>query len=158
MRLAYCALEGRSGHRAGRWLLSVLYHEETGKPLPEICFTDRGKPYFKDSPYHFSITHTKKHAFCVLSTRNVGIDAEELDRKVSLKLAHKVLSPGEYAQFERSEDPQKTLLTFWVLKEAQVKLTGEGLQGYPDHTDFILPHAAVRELEGCLVAILEEKD
>ena len=158
MRLAYCALEGRSGHKAGRWLLASLYREATGLPLPEICVTDRGKPYFKDSPLHFSITHTKKHAFCVLSHYNVGIDAEELDRRVSLKLADRVLSPGELAQFQQAEDQKKTLLTFWVLKEAQVKLTGEGLRGFPNHTDFVLPHEAVRELDGCLVAILEEKD
>ena len=158
MRVACCALEGRSGHKAGRWLLSVLYRHETGEPMPEILRTDRGKPYFKDSPLHFSITHTKKHAFCVLSCRNVGIDAEELDRRVNLRLAEKILSPGELRQFMQSEDRKKTLLTFWVLKEAQVKLTGEGLQGYPNHTDFTLPHEAVREVDGCLLAILEEKD
>ena len=158
MKLAYCALEGRSGHKAGRWLLSVLYSHEIGGPMPEICYTDRGKPYFKDSPLHFSITHTKKHAFCALSYHNIGIDAEELDRRISFKLADRVLSPGEYAQFENAEDPKKALLTFWVLKEARVKLTGEGLQGFPNDTNFILPSDAVREVEGCLLAILEEKD
>ena len=126
--------------------------------MPEIQKTDRGKPYFRDSPLHFSITHTKKHAFCVLSSHNVGIDAEELDRRVNLRLAPKILSPGELRQYEQAEDQKKTLLTFWVLKEAQVKLTGEGLTGYPDHTDFILPHPAVQEVDGCLLAILEEKD
>ena len=155
MRLAFCALEGRSGHKAGRWLLSALYRHETGDALPPICIKERGKPYFEDSPYHFSITHTQKHAFCVLSQKNVGIDAEELDRRINLHLAPKILSPGEYAQYEASEDKKKTLLTFWVLKEAQVKLTGEGLHGYPDHTDFKLPHPAVREVDGCLLAILE---
>ena len=158
MRLAYCALEGRSGHKAGRWLLSVLYRQETGEQMPEILKTERGKPYFADSPYHFSITHTQKHAFCVLSMENIGIDAEELDRRVNLKLAPRILSPGEFAQYEQAEDKKKTLLTFWVLKEAQVKLTGEGLYGYPNHTDFTLPHKAVREIDGCLVAILKEKD
>ena len=126
--------------------------------MPEICCQERGKPYFKDSPLHFSITHTKKHAFCVLSYGNVGIDAEEMDRKVSLNLARRALSPGEYAQFQKAENQKKTFLTFWVLKEAQGKLTGEGLRGMPNYTDFKLPHPAVRELDGCLVAILEEKD
>ena len=157
MRLAYCALEGQSGHEAGRWLLSLLYRQETGQDLPEICCADRGKPYFKDSPLHFSITHTKKHAFCALSAHNIGIDAEELDRKIHLSMALRVLSPGEFAQFEKAEDPGKTLLTFWVLKEAQVKLTGQGLPAI-FHTDFTLPHPAVREAGGCLLAILEEKD
>ena len=136
----------------------MLYRHETGEALPEIRTTDRGKPYFPDSPYHFSITHTRKHAFCVLSQKNIGMDAEELDRRVNLRLAPRILSPGEYAQYEAAEDKKKTLLSFWVLKEAQVKLTGEGLQGYPDHTDFKLPHPAIREVDGCLVAILEEKD
>ena len=126
--------------------------------MPEISIAAGGKPYFQDSPCYFSITHTKKHAFCALSSHKIGIDAEELDRRIHLKLAEKVLSPGEYAQFEQSEDPGKTLLTFWVLKEAQVKLTGEGLRGYPNHTNFTLPHPAVQEVDGCLLAILEEKD
>ena len=135
----------------------MLYRQETGQPLPEIEILPRGKPVFRDSPLHFSITHTRRHAFCVLSCRQVGIDAEELDRRVSLRLADKILSPGEKAQFDASPDPQKTLLTFWVLKEALVKCTGEGLRGYPNHTNFVLPHPAVREMDGCLVAILEEE-
>ena len=157
MRVAGCALEGCSGHEAGRRLLAMLYRQETGQTLPEIEILPRGKPVFRDSPLHFTITHTRRHAFCVLSCRQVGIDAEELDRRVSLRLADKILSPGEKAQFDASPDPQKTLLTFWVLKEALVKRTGEGLRGYPNHTNFVLPHPAVREMDGCLVAILEEE-
>ena len=156
MRLAHCCLMGRSGHEAGRSLLRRLYEEETGEALPEIAVTDRGKPFFPDSPWHFSITHTKHHAFCALSRRNIGIDAEECDRRVSPALAYKILSPGEQAQYDRAEDKRKALLTFWVLKEAQVKLTGEGLRGYPDFTDFSLSDPAVRETEGCYLAILEE--
>ena len=48
-------------------LLKELYREATGKDLPEIRITDRGKPYFPDSDWHFSISHTPKHAFFVLS-------------------------------------------------------------------------------------------
>lgn len=157
MRLSCCTLDGQSGHSAGRRLLEKLYREETGNALPEILVTDRGKPYFQDSPLYFSITHTKRHAFCVLCRHPVGIDAEELDRKIRLQLADRILSPGEKEQFDRSPDKARTLLTFWVLKEAQVKLTGEGLRGYPNHTDFKLPHPAVREIDGCLVAILKER-
>ena len=157
MKIRYCTLEGETGHEAGRRLLGELYRQETGQALPEVCLTDRGKPYFQDSPLYFSITHTKRHAFCALSHSPIGIDAEELDRRVSEKLAEKVLSEGEMQQYLRAEDRKKTLLTFWVLKEAQAKLTGEGLRGYPNHTDFILPSPAVTEVDGCLLAILEEK-
>ena len=156
MKMASCELDGRTGHEAGRKLLAELYRAETGEDLPEIHRTDRGKPYFPDSDWHFSISHTPKHAFCVLSRHNVGLDAEELDRKVNLKLADKILSPGEKNRFEAAENKEKALLTFWVLKEAAAKLSGEGLRGYPSHTDFALEDPRVTETDGCLVAVMEE--
>lgn len=156
MRLSCCALNGQRGHDAGRQLLRQLYREETGEELPEIRIADRGKPYFENSPYCFSISHTQKHAFCVLSEKNIAIDAEELDRKIDLRLAEKILSPGEKKQFDAAQDKRRALLTFWVLKEAAAKLSGEGLRGYPCHTDFLLTDGRVQEMDGCLVAILEE--
>ena len=157
MILNFCKLEGRTGHEAARQLLEQMYRRVTGKPVPEIRRTDRGKPYFADSSLHFSISHTPKHAFCVLSEYNVGMDAEELDRNINLKLAEKILSPKEKEQFDAASDKRKALLTFWVLKEAAAKLSGEGLQGYPNHTDFSLEDPSVTEMAGCLVAVLEEK-
>ena len=156
MKTACCKLAGETGHEAGRRLLGELYRRETGEALPQIRVTDRGKPYFPDSPWHFSISHTPKHAFCVLSRRNVAIDAEELDRKINLKLADKILSPSEKQQFDRAENPEKALLTFWVLKEAAAKLSGEGLRGYPNHTDFSLEDPRVMEQSGCIIAVMEE--
>ena len=156
MKLAHCKLTGQTGHEAGRQLLADLYREETGEELPEIRITDRGKPHFVDSSWHFSISHTKKHAFCVLSRKNIAIDAEELDRKVNLRLSEKILSESEKQQFDAAENQKTALLTFWVLKEAAAKLSGEGLRGYPNHTNFSLEDPRVRELDGCLVAVLEE--
>ena len=156
MKIAFCKLTEQTGHEAGRQLLAELYRQETGADLPEIRVTDRGKPYFPDSDWHFSISHTRKHAFCVLSRNNVGLDAEEADRKINLKLAEKILSPWEKQQFDAAENPEKALLTFWVLKEAEAKRTGEGLRGYPNHTNFSLDDPRVTELDGCLVAVMEE--
>ena len=156
MRIASCELAGRTGHEAGRQLLKTLYREETGEDLPEIRTTERGKPYFPDSPWHFSISHTPKHAFCVLSRNNVGLDAEELDRKINLRLAEKILSPGEKLEFDAAENQEKALLTFWVLKEAAAKLSGEGLRGYPNHTNFSLEDPRVTETDGCILAVMEE--
>ena len=124
--------------------------------LPEIRTTERGKPYFTDGNLHFSISHTQKHAFCVLSENNVGLDAEELDRKVNLKLAEKILSPEEKARFDAAENKEKALLIFWVLKEAEAKLSGRGLRIYPNHTNFSLDDPRVKKMNGCLVAVIED--
>ena len=150
--------EGSTGHETGRKLLAQLYREYTGNGLPPIQTGDRGKPCFTDSPLHFSISHTRKWVFCASSDVPIGVDAEELDRNVSPRLAEKILSPAEYAQFEAAQDKNRALLTFWVLKEAQGKLTGEGINGYPDHTHFSLDDPRVSIQNGCLLAVIKEND
>ena len=151
-------LPGQSGHEVGRALLRRLHREKTGSDMPAIAVTERGKPYFVSGGLHFSISHTKRHVFCALSERCVGIDAEELDRVIRPELAEKILSPGEKAQYECAADKNRALLTFWVLKEAAAKLTGEGLRGYPNKTDFSLDDPRVTETEDCLLAVMEEND
>ena len=152
MKLLYKRLEGQSGHAAGRELLQTLM----GGTLPEIAHTKLGKPYFVDAPLHFSISHTENFAFCVVSDRPVGIDAEETDRDIRLNLAEKLLSSTELEQFQQAEDPRLALLKFWVLKEAAGKCTGEGMQLWPNHTNFSLDDPRIQEIDGCLVAIIEE--
>lgn len=154
MIIGHEPLNGRSGHEAGRALLARLYCENIGDRLPEILVTERGKPYFSRGNVHFSISHTKSHAFCVLADREVGIDAEELTRGVNFRLAEKILSPGELIQYQAAEDKNKALLTFWVLKEAAAKMSGEGLRGYPNGTNFALNDPRVTEIAGCLVAVI----
>lgn len=152
--MAHSLLQGRGGHAVGRQLLSELYQTHVGGDLPEIGIAPGGKPYFLTGQWHFSISHTKKHAFCVLADRPVGVDAEEVDRHIDLRLADSILSPGEKAQFAVAADPQKALLTFWVLKEADGKRTGKGIGFHPRHTDFSLADGQVQEIDGCLVAVL----
>ena len=53
----------------------------------------------------------------------------------------------------RSWNAGAHLLRLWVLKEAAAKLSGEGLRGYPNHTDFSPEDPRLREIDGCIVAI-----
>ena len=153
LKAAVIGQEG--GHRAGRQLLRKMYEEAFDKAMPEILVTERGKPYFQDNPVHFSISHTKKYVFCVLSDRPVGIDAEEISRDIRPELAEKILSASEKTQYEQSENRKEALLRFWVLKEAAAKCTGEGLWGYPNHTAFSLDDPRVFQMNDCLVAVIE---
>ena len=152
--MASAALDGGGGHEAGRTLLAQLYADHPGGEMPPIHTTDMGKPYFSYGNWHFSVSHTKRHAFCVLADVPIGMDAEEADRKIDLSIAPKILSQGELTQFEAAADKRRALLTFWVLKEAQAKLTGEGIKWHPTHTDFALTDSRVKEIDGCLVAMI----
>ena len=151
MKLAWTRLRGQSGHAAGRQLLRELAGE-----LPEIRKTPQGKPYFENSPLHFSISHTQTHAFCAVSEKNIGIDAEDTDRAVDLRLAKRILSDTEMARFRAADDPKDALLRLWVLKESYAKLTGRGWGNYLCETDFDPEDPRIQIIDGCYVAIMEE--
>lgn len=151
MELLWTRLEGRSGHDAAYDLLA-----QAVSPAPAICKTKRGKPYFADSCLHFSISHTKNHAFCALSKENIGIDAEEMGREIDLGLAEKILSPTEKRRFDRAGNRRAALLRLWVLKEAYAKLTGRGWGAYLYETDFDPKDPRIQIIDGCYVAVLEE--
>ena len=154
--MEYRKIAPGTGHEEGRKLLAELYCRRTGEALPRILTGERGKPYFSESDWHFSISHTKNFVFCVLDKVPVGVDAEELDRDIKLSLADKILSPSEKVQFDAAEDKKRALLTFWVLKEAAGKLSGEGINGYPNKTNFSLDDPRVQIIDGCLVAVIKE--
>lgn len=153
MRLLWTRLNGRDGHDAAYGLLA----EAVGMPLPEIRRTRQGKPYLSEGRLHFSVSHTRDHAFCCVSDRNVGVDAEEIGRVIDLRLAARILSHTEAVRFDAASDKQDCLLRFWVLKESYAKLTGRGFGNYLKNTDFSPNDPAIREIDGCYVAVLEDE-
>lgn len=159
MRVAICSLNGRSGHEAGRALLHFLYQQETGREqLPPVQVSTRGKPFLPGRELHFSISHTSRHAVCVLAHCPVGIDAEELDRSLKMSIVPRILSVSEMEQYRVAPDKRRAMLTFWVLKEAAAKLSGEGLTGFPNHTHFSLDDPRVMQWDNCLIALMTEGD
>lgn len=158
MVIGSASLNGLSGHDAGRQLLARMYRERTGADMPAIAVTDRGKPYFAAGELHFSISHTKRHVFCVLSDKPVGIDAEEADRDVDLGLADRILSESEKRRWDTAADKRQALLRLWVQKEAYAKLTGRGWGSYLYDTDFDPNDPKIKTMDGCYVAVSEEKE
>ena len=157
MLLAHTDIQPGEGHTAGRKLLAQLYLQHTGQEMPPIAVTKLGKPYFTEGQLHFSITHTDHHAFCALSDHPVGIDAEELTRKIDSRLAEKLLSPAEKTRYKEASNQTRALLAFWVLKEAQGKLDGTGMQLWPNHTDFSPDDPRIQETHNCLLAVIEKE-
>ena len=129
-QLAWTRLSGENGHDGGRRLLASLYGQFSERPMPPICLTEQGKPYFEGEDLHFSVSHTKDHVFCCLGTCNVGIDGEEADRQLSDRIAEGYLSREERSRWEALGRRQEDLLRLWILKEAYAKLTGRGIGKY----------------------------
>jgi 4'-phosphopantetheinyl transferase len=115
-----------------------------------------GKPYLTsasaESPVlQFNVTHTQGLvAVAVTRGRQVGIDAEHLDRAVAWSnLAPTVFAPQEVAQLEslREEERPAAFFRFWTLKEAFVKARGQGLSLNLKDFRFVLDTGARPRIE-----------
>ena len=60
-----------------RLLLMKLYEEKMGTSMPEISYTEEGKPHFLDNVCSFSISHDKNLVVVALCDEgNVGVDVQ----------------------------------------------------------------------------------
>ena len=97
----------------------------TEKPVFE--FGEHGKPSIIGRPdLHFSLSHCREAAICVLSDRPVGIDIESVGR-YSESLVRYTMNDEEMAQILASNRPDIAFTRLWTQKEAVLKCTGEGI-------------------------------
>ncbi|MCL2567812.1 MAG: hypothetical protein FWE12_00020 [Oscillospiraceae bacterium] len=106
-----------------------------------VAYTEAGKPYLVGHPEHFSLSHSKTHALCVVAEFPIGCDIET-HRVVSERVRRRVLGEAE-----SSGD----FFAQWVLKESCVKLSEDAVVG----TDVWgwLYH----EVPGCTAAVVAHK-
>jgi phosphopantetheinyl transferase len=85
-----------------------------------------GNPYAEagEQQYQISIAHTQEEVFCGLTrTDPIGIDLEPSDREVSERLQSRIMHPAE-----KEEGLGISTIRLWTIKEAYIKLRGEGLR------------------------------
>jgi len=96
-----------------------------------IAFHEKGKPFLLDFPkLQFNITHGGNIiavAFC--NDHEIGIDVEAADRKVNTTIAERFFTPAEadFLQNCPSQQRSNNFLRLWTIKEAYLKMTGDGL-------------------------------
>lgn len=97
-------------------------------PLPlAYQYKENGKPYFKNYPYYFSLSHSGDYVVCALSGREVGADLQ-IHRAADLeRLAVRYFSPAEIDAFRQAGDREAFFFRLWARKEAYGKLTGKGI-------------------------------
>lgn len=88
---------------------------------------EHGKPTLADYPdIHFSLSHCRDAVACVVGDSPVGIDVECIDRYRPLLLDY-AMSPLEREQILASPDAATAFVRLWTMKEALLKLTGQGI-------------------------------
>lgn len=99
-------------------------------------YGEKGKPYFRDLPYYFSLSHSGDYVFCALSTEEIGADIQQHRRQLKednrRRLAERFFSEEEKRALEASGERGELFYRLWTRKEAFGKLTGEGVAGILD--------------------------
>ena len=100
-------------HYAGKYLLKYVLNNEYGINEFETEIIE-GKPYLKNLPYYFSISHSKNLVGLAIGEKNLGFDIEyNKTQRAFEKIAKR---------YNKEINGQKEFYEFWTKHEAQIKL------------------------------------
>ena len=95
---------------------------------PVFEYSEHGKPQIVGHPdIHFNISHCREAVLCVVSDRPVGCDIESI-REYKESLARYTMNDTELEKILHSPHPEQAFIRLWTMKEALLKLTGEGIR------------------------------
>ena len=97
----------------------------TERPLFE--YGEHGKPSIVGHPeLHFNLSHCREAVVCAVSDRPVGVDVECF-REYKESLVRYTMNDEEVERIVHAERPEEEFIRLWTMKEAKVKLTGQGI-------------------------------
>ena len=96
--------------------------------VPDFGFGYHGKPLLKGYPnIHFNLSHCHEAAICVIDNKPVGCDIESVPDELDMDICNYCFNKKEIEEILADENPTRAFTKFWTMKEAFLKLTGEGL-------------------------------
>ena len=103
-----------------------------GGNVVEPCYQygENGKPYLREHPFYFNLSHSGDYVFCGVSGQEIGVDIQRIQGENELRLAKRFFSASEYRILENCGNRETRRMLFfrmWTRKEAYGKLTGRGL-------------------------------
>ena len=117
-------------HMIGEKLLEIGLEREYGRKLAfePRAKGEHGKPFFTLLPkIHYNISHSGKYVMCLFAGEEVGIDIQ-IHKKVNYERILGRLVPADMVrEILEADDMEKAFFAQWVLREAYIKWTGEGL-------------------------------
>ena len=126
--LKFKHLLGRKTCAAAYLLLCEALRKEYGITEKPIFFF-----FLHDKPFiifylviRFNISHFMEAVLCVVSSRPVGVDVESI-RSYKDSLVNYTMNPQEIAKINQAPRPEVEFVRFWTMKEAVLKLSGEGI-------------------------------
>lgn len=111
-------------HRRNEFL-GIRFLRNEYDPSLEISYLESGKPLFKNSLKHVSISHSKNYIGFAAAPYQIGIDIEECHERI-IKVRDRFMSDSEKKLFDQNSISELTIA--WCVKEALFKLnTNSGI-------------------------------
>lgn len=117
-------------HMIGEKLLEEGLLQEYGRKLvfEPRAKGEHGKPFFTLLPtVHYNISHSGNYVVCILADQEVGIDIQMHKEANYERMLKKMVPEGRIQEILQSPNKEKLFFEEWVLREAYVKWTGQGL-------------------------------
>ena len=94
---------------------------------PLFRYGPHGKPLLADHPdIHFSLSHCREAVACAVGSKPVGVDVESV-REYKEMLVNYTMNKRETEQIMSDRRPAAAFTRLWTMKEAALKLSGEGI-------------------------------
>ena len=94
---------------------------------PLFEYGPHGKPMLVGHPdIHFSLSHCRQAVACAVSDKPVGVDVETIGRYKDGVVRY-TMNERELEAIAADERPDVAFTRLWTMKEARLKLTGEGI-------------------------------
>ena len=89
---------------------------------------EHGKPFLSYRPsLHYNISHSGDYVVCLIADQEVGIDVQ-VHRKANYeRMLRRMVPEAQYDEILAGADAEQKFFEQWVLREAYIKWTGEGL-------------------------------
>ncbi len=93
-----------------------------------IEYEDKGKPFIRNYPVHFNMSHSGSWIVAAFSSQPVGVDIEQI-KKARLEIARRFFTENEFRDLmdATESDRSEFFYTLWTLKESYLKAVGKGL-------------------------------
>lgn len=92
----------------------------------EFKYTENGKPYLENCPFNVSLSHSNEYVLVGISKNEIGVDIQEVS-DIDENALDYLFSEKDWDFYSKSKRKTDVFYKIWTLKEAFVKMTGEGI-------------------------------
>jgi 4'-phosphopantetheinyl transferase len=108
-------------------LKRALREEFSLEENPVFEYGEHGKPSIVGHPdIYFNLSHCREAVACAVGRQPIGIDVESIHR-FSESLVRYTMNDREVEEIMKADRPDVAFIRRWTMKEARLKLTGEGI-------------------------------